>query len=108
MKLYFSYSNARDFIVDREKFLAKYSVTTSGVWRKGEFIQTIVSDQIKQPMKMLQGTPILVNIEGTYIKATDLLKICNRKDYGKVLRYVKGLYGEGLPPEVDLLWSRDR
>lgn len=109
-KLYLDYHKAvqERVIVDREAFLQKYQVTKTGVMRNGLFVQTIVSDTIQQPMKMLQGTPLLVNVEGTYIEVKDLLKVCKRKDYGKVLRYVKGVYGEGLPPEVDLMWDRER
>lgn len=104
--IFLEYRRAMPFLVDREAFMAKYSVNKTGVKRGDQFIITIMADTIKQPMQMLKGTPILVNVEGSYLKAQDLLKCCKRKDYGKVLRYVKGVHGEGLPPEINLRWQR--
>lgn len=104
--IFLNYEKARQFLVDREAFLEKYSVKKSGVKRGDDFIVTIMADTIKQPMQMLRGTPILVNVEGSYISVQDLLKCCKRKDYGKVLRYVKGVHGDGLPPVLELRWQR--
>lgn len=106
MTVYLDYEKARPLLVNREAFLEKYSVNKTGVKRGESFIVTIMADTIKQPMQMLKGTPILVNVEGSYLKAQDLLKCCKRKDYGKVLRYVRGVHGEGLPPEINLRWQR--
>lgn len=106
MTVYLDYEKARPLLVNREAFLEKYSVNKTGVKRGENFIVTVMADTLKQPMQMLKGTPILVNVEGSYLKAQDLLKCCKRKDYGKVLRYVKGVHGEGLPPEINLRWQR--
>lgn len=106
MTIYLEYEKARNYLVNRQEFLDRYSIHKEGVKRGDDFIVTIMADTIKQPMQMLRGTPILVNVEGSYIAVQDLLKCCKRKDYGKVLRYVKGVHGDGLPPVLELRWQR--
>lgn len=61
MTVYLRYN--KDKIVDRFKFYNTYSASNG--------------------YKMLQGTPIIVNIEGSYIKANDIPELLVSRKYAK-------------------------
>lgn len=52
-----------DKVVDREKYLNTYSASTG--------------------YKMLQGTPLLVSVEGSYVKANDIPELLVSRKYSK-------------------------
>lgn len=52
-----------DKVVDREKYLNTYSASTG--------------------YKMLQGTPLLVSVEGSYIKANDIPELLVSRKHAK-------------------------
>ena len=52
-----------DKVVDREKYLNTYSASTG--------------------YKMLQGTPLLVSVEGSYVKANDIPELLVSRKYAK-------------------------
>lgn len=61
MTIYLRYKP--DKVIDREKYLNTYSGSTG--------------------YKMLQGTPLLVSVEGTYIKANDIPSLLVSRKYAK-------------------------
>ncbi len=61
MKIYLRYN--KDKVIDRDKFLNEHA-SNSGY-------------------KMLNGTPILVNVDGSYIKVTDIPDLLVSKKYAK-------------------------
>ena len=71
MKIYLRYKP--DKVVDRFKFYETYSAST-GVY------------------KMLNGTPLLVNVDGSYVKAIDIPElIIYRKHLGIVNKWLQEL-----------------
>lgn len=72
------------YLIDREKYLESHSVIKSTVKRNGEEISTIKSDKYIQPYKMLNGTRILYNIEGSYIYLDELPNLCNNRKDGEI------------------------
>lgn len=78
--------------VDRAKFLAKYE-----------------SPSKSNHYKMLNGVPVLVNIEGHYVMVKDILDLLVRKeDYSTAHSWVISILGgTELPPEVKWSWARD-
>lgn len=62
MVIKLDYYKARNYIVNREKFM-----TTNGMGDKA--------------YRMLTGTPIVVNVEGTYVKADDIPNLVTDRRY---------------------------
>lgn len=73
MNIYLDYYKAN--IVDRDKFFKKYSLEKTDV--------NGVPFRVIQPYKMLQGTPLLVNVEGSYINANDIPELLVSRKYSK-------------------------
>lgn len=76
--------------VDREKFLEKFNYGNK--------------------MEMVQGTPLLVCVQGTYIKTSELLDLLvNRKDFKAVLDWLNELKNP-VPKEnykhIEFVWRR--
>lgn len=84
--IYLSLDKARreGYLVDRNSYLESHSVVKSTVKRNGEEISTIKSDKYLQPYRMLNGTRILFNIEGSYIYLDELPNLCNSRKDGEI------------------------
>ena len=87
MTIYLRYKP--DKVVDREKYLNTYSASTG--------------------YKMLQGSPLLVSVEGTYVKCLDIPELLVSRKYAKkVMNWLMELKE---PPNVgktiiDFRWRR--
>lgn len=76
MTIYLRYKH--DKVVDREKYLSTYSASTG--------------------YKMLKGCPLLVNVEGSYVKANDIPSLLVSRKYAKqVMDWLQELKN---PPNV--------
>lgn len=84
--IYLNLDRARreGFLIDRNSYLESHSVIKSTVKRNGEEVSTIKSDKYIQPYKMLNGTRILFNIEGSYIYLDELPNLCNNRRDGEI------------------------
>lgn len=92
--IYLNLDRARKegFIIDRNQYLEVHSVVKSTVRRNGEEVSTIKSDKYIQPYKMLNGTRILYNIEGSHIYLDELPNLCNsRKDAEIANKFVEAV-----------------
>ncbi len=92
MVIKLDYYKARNYIVEHEKFL-----TANGIGDKS--------------YRMLSGTPILVNIEGTYVNASDIPNIVvNRGQIMEVNRWLIELRNPqaqpGHPTVLNFVWDR--
>lgn len=84
------YQKAKKYIVDREKFM----ITNS--WGDKTY-------------KMGTGTPILVNVEGSYIEMADLAKCVVRgKDAYTIERYASLVMATALSHGITFVWKRDK
>ena len=93
--IYLLYNKAKP--IDRKAFMAKFTCNDNS---KYAYAQTY---------KMLVGTPILVNVEGTLIEASTLLDIIkNKRDYNIVNGYIASLKSSEyrLPRQIKFKWSR--
>lgn len=76
MKTYtlkFDKNKKRDYAVDIKEFFEK--------WQPQEAHPEYEDRVCAKGYKMFIGTPILVNIDGTYIKSDDLPKICKSSSF---------------------------
>lgn len=92
--IYLSLDRARNegYLIDRNSYLESHSVIKSTVRRNGEEVSTIKSDKYIQPYKMLNGTRILYNIEGSHIYLDELPNLCNsRKDAEIANKFVESV-----------------
>lgn len=103
-------ARAEGFIVDRENWLRTYSVVKSSVKRNGEEISTIKSDKYTQPYKMLKGTRILYNVEGSYIYLDELPNLCNNREDAEIAnKYVSSVkHVQQTELFVNFKWSRSK
>ena len=93
MKYYilkFDKSKRREYSVDIKEYFEKYQIK---------------KDNISSGYKMLVGTPVLLNIEGTYVKSDDLPKIC-KSSPSLLYNYLSLLKNPSEGKEVwYLIWS---
>lgn len=97
------------YFIDRENYLESHSVIKSTVKRNGEEISTIKSDKYLQPYKMLNGTRILFNIEGSYIYLDELPNLCNNRKDGEIAnKFVESIKNKSEiePDPIIFKWSR--
>lgn len=97
------------YIIDREKYLESHSVIKTTVKRNGQEISTIKSDKYLQPYKMLNGTRILYNIEGSHIYLDELPNLCNNRKDGEIAnKFVESIKNklEIEPDPIVFKWSR--
>lgn len=97
------------YLIDRENYLGSHSVIKSTVKRNNEEICTIKSDKYLQPYKMLNGTRILYNIEGSYIYLDELPNLCNNRKDGEIAnKFVESIKNklEIEPDPIIFKWSR--
>lgn len=92
MVIKLDYYKARNYIVDREEFM----ITNS--WGDKSY-------------RMMSSTPILVNIEGTYVNASDIPNIvANRRHIMEVNRWLIELRNPqaqpGHPTVLNFVWDR--
>lgn len=101
------YDKAR--IIDLKKHNARFEAVKTHITRNGEAVFTISADSYVQPYKMLEGTPMLVCIEGHYVKVVDLVEMAQPKDKFIINKYVSAMTGKvlSLPPLIELHWKRD-
>ena len=88
-------------IVDREQYLKTYAVTKDTV--------TVFKSDIMQPYELVKGVPLIINIEGTYVKADELPNIiCYHNDKGAVVKYVACMHQAAYPLErLVFRWRRN-
>ena len=72
------------YLIDRNSYLESHSVVKNTVRRNGEEVSTIKCDRYIQPYKMLNGTRILFNIEGSYIYLDEIPNLCNNRKDGEI------------------------
>lgn len=92
--IYLNLDRARKegYLIDRNSYLESHSVIKSTVKRNGEEISTIKSDKYIQPYRMLNGTRILFNIEGSYIYLDEIPNLCNSRKDGEIAnKFVKSV-----------------
>lgn len=96
MKILLDYLEAhqRGSIINRQEYLDKYNLA-----KETEAIQ---------PMKLLQGAPLIVNVDGTYVKLDDLPNlVCDRRYKKYVNDYVSCIHNnEPTMKDIDLTWRR--
>lgn len=99
----------KDKDIDIKVFKQKYEAVKTHITRNGEAVFTISADSYVQPYKMLEGTPMLVCIEGHYVKVVDLVEMAQPKDKFIINKYVNAMTGKvlSLPPLIELHWKRD-
>lgn len=94
-------------LVDREQYFETYEIRVTGIMRDGKLVSTIKSDEISQPYKMLVNSPLLICVEGSYIKVSDLVKVCNYRDVPKVLAFQQACLTGSFPPSIQWRWNRE-
>lgn len=109
--VYLSLDKARreGFLIDRNKYLENHAVVKNSVKRNGEEISTIKSDKYIQPYRMLNGTRILFNIEGSYIYLDELPNLCNNRRDGEIAdKFVAAIKNrtEETHNQILFKWSR--
>lgn len=107
--IYLSLDRARNegYLIDRNSYLESHSVIKSTVKRNGEEISTIKSDKYIQPYKMLNGTRILFNIEGSYIYLDEIPNLCNNRRDGEIAnKFVESIKNMLIPDSIMFKWSR--
>lgn len=107
--IYLNLDRARNggYLINRDVYLESHSVIKSTVKRNGEEINTIKSDKYLQPYKMLKGTRILYNIEGSYIFLDDLPNLCNNRKDGEIAnRFVDSIKNMSEEYSIMFKWSR--
>ena len=87
-------------IIDRNEYFNKYSVVKYDI--NGD------TDWVIQPYKLLQGAPIIVCIEGHYVKVDSLPGLCiNRSDRKNVINWVNDCHNNLAPGgEMNFEWKR--
>lgn len=84
------YRKAKKYIVDREEFMR-------------------VNSGSDKSYKLMCGTPILVNVEGSYIDMTDLAKCVVRgKDAYTIERYASLVMATALSHGITFVWKRNK
>lgn len=108
MTIYLNINKAyRDgLVINRETFLHKYEVIKDKITRNGQTFKTIFSDDYVQPYKMVSGTPLIINIEGTYININSLIELCNWSDRKYIDNYINNIKALGFPASIELKWRR--
>lgn len=54
---------------------------------------------------MLQGTPIIMNIDGRYIELNDLYNLVYKpEDKPTIISYIRAIKQVEIPPEVEFKW----
>lgn len=96
-----------NLLVYREQYFETYEVRITGIMRGGQLVSTIKSDEISQPYKMLMNSPLLICVEGHYIKVSDLVKVCNYRDVPRVLAFQQACLTGSLPPSIQWRWNRE-
>ena len=100
MKVYtlkFDKTKKRKYAVDIKEFFDRYQ--SHKEYQEHEY--RVAADGYK----MLIGTPLLVNIDGTYVKAEDLPKICNSSPF-LLYNYLSLLKNPQEGSEMwNLIWS---
>lgn len=89
---YLSYRAAKPYIIDRSKYMEKYS-----------------SDSRRNDgYALLEGAPLIVSIDGTYVLAYDLLKCCKRWQSFIINKWLSELKNpsDG-KARITFHWSRD-
>ena len=107
--VYLNLDKARNdgYLINRDVYLESHSVIKSTVKRNGEEVNTIKSDKYLQPYKMLKGTRILYNIEGSYIYLDDLPNLCNNRKDGEIAnRFVDSIKNMSEADSIMFKWSR--
>lgn len=95
--LRFDKSKRREYAVDVKEFFEKYQP-------KKEY-QEYEYRVCAMGYKMLIGTPILINIDGTYVKSDDLPKICKSSPF-LLYSYLSLLKNPSEGKEVwNLIWG---
>lgn len=107
--IYLSLDRARKegYLIDRNSYLESHSVVKNTVRRNGEEVSTIKSDKYIQPYKMLNGTRILYNIDGSYIYLEELPNLCNNRRDGEIAnKFVESIKNMLIPDSIMFKWSR--
>jgi hypothetical protein len=90
MVIKLDYHKAKKYIVDREEFMR-------------------INSGSDKTYKMMCGTPILVNVEGSYIDMADLAKcVVRSKDAYTIERYATLVRATAFCHEITFVWKRDR
>ena len=90
MVIKLDFHKAKKYIVDREEFM-------------------MINSGSSKTYKMICGTPILVNVEGSYIDMTNLAKCVVRgKDAYTIERYVSLVMATALSHGITFVWKRDK
>lgn len=89
MVIKLDYHKGRKYIVNREEFMR---INSCG----------------DKTYKLMCGTPILVNVEGSYIEMADLVKCVVRgKDAYTIERYATLVRETAVCHEITFVWKRD-
>lgn len=90
MVIKLDYYKAKEYIVDREEFM-------------------MINNMGDKTYKMMLGTPILVNVEGSYIDMADLAKcVVHGKDAFTIERYASFVRAQALSHGITFVWKRDK
>lgn len=84
------FHKAKKYIVDREEFM-------------------MINSASDKTYKMMNGAPILVNVEGSYIDMADLAKcVVRSKDAYTIERYVSLVRAMAPCQGITFVWKRNR
>lgn len=90
MVIKLDYQKAKKYIVNREEFM-------------------MINSGSDKTYKLMIGTPILVNVEGSYIDMKDLAKCVVRgKDAYTIERYASLVMATALSHGITFVWKRDK
>lgn len=107
--IYLNLDRARKegFLIDRNIYLESHSVVKNTVRRNGEEVSTIKSDKYIQPYRMLNGTRILYNIDGSYVYLDEIPNLCNSRRDGEIAnKFVESIKNQLEFDPIIFKWKR--
>lgn len=90
-----------DCIVDYKQYMDEFAVVKTS--------QTVREDLVQQPMKLLVGAYMIVNVEGSYVKVDYLTSLLiNREDFEYVSEWISSLKNPSIPSRriINYKWRR--
>ena len=93
MIFYLDYTKAKPLLIDVKEWYERYKNENSRKF---------------SGYSMLQGTPMIVSIEGSYMECNDLLKVCHKNDSGKINKWLSELRNplENAVERFTFRWNR--
>lgn len=98
IKLDYDKARKKGLLVDYKKYMEENTVVCKSI--------TVFQEDVQQPMKLLNGSPLIVCVEGTYVKADSLPEIAINGNF-QLERYLTSLHNTTIkPPFITFKWRR--